>query len=205
MTEKKLRLKEIESIGRHTSRKTLWEARFYAKMDYYKARNARGLVFEENPFKIEYILYDAHVLCQHFKQEEWPDIHKIYDELCNVAGETLHIREMIRASDPGYYGECIRSLEDACSRSGYPFKMTVDPLPAILQEGKEAFDVVLVHLGEWKIPPLKETMRLTNLGLREVCDIIKALPYIILEKVSRETALDAKDSLEKAGAVVLIW
>ena len=205
MTEQELRLEEIESIYRDSRRKVIWEARFHAKIDYYKARNARKIVFEENPFKIDYVLYDAYVLCQNFENKVWPEIHEIYTELCRVASETIHIREVIRTYDPDCYHECIMSLEQQCSQSSYPFKMTVDPMQAVLEEGKDTFDVVLVHHCEQMIPVIKETKRLLNLGLRDAYNIIMSVPCFIMKDVPKETALNVKDSLEKAGAVVLVW
>jgi large subunit ribosomal protein L7/L12 len=45
---------------------------------------------------------------------------------------------------------------------------------------------------------------LTSLGLKEAKDLVEAAPKPILEKVTKDAAEKAKDSLEAAGATVSV-
>ena len=70
------------------------------------------------------------------------------------------------------------------------------------EEEKSEFDVVLEAAGEKKIQVIKEVRALTSLGLKEAKDLVEAAPKAVLEKVSKEAAEKAKESLEGAGASV---
>ena len=67
---------------------------------------------------------------------------------------------------------------------------------------QDEFDVVLEAAGEKKINVIKEVRALTSLGLKEAKDLVEAAPKAVLEKVSKEAAEKAKESLEGAGASV---
>ncbi|MCX6434422.1 MAG: 50S ribosomal protein L7/L12 [Actinobacteria bacterium] len=69
---------------------------------------------------------------------------------------------------------------------------------------QDEFDVVLESAGENKIPVIKEVRALTNLGLKEAKDLVEAAPKAVLEKVNKETAEKAKETLEAAGAKVTL-
>ena len=69
---------------------------------------------------------------------------------------------------------------------------------------QDEFDVVLEAAGEKKINVIKEVRALTSLGLKEAKDLVEAAPKAILEKVSKEAAEKAKESLEGAGATVTL-
>lgn len=204
MTEKELRMIEIQSIRCEPEKRSLWEARFRSKIIYFQECSIRPWLLEKSLFLIEYVFFDAYVLCQNFTREEWKEIHQIYEELEHVTRETYPVRKAIYDLDPEYYKESMISHEYSCSHAKHPFSVTACPAPEILDDRKNLFDVILIHHGEQKIPVVKVIMKLVNLGLKCTCDIINALPYAILTEVSRETALNAKDSLEKAGGVVLI-
>ena len=69
-------------------------------------------------------------------------------------------------------------------------------------EEQDEFDVVLESAGEKKIQVIKEVRSLTSLGLKEAKDLVEAAPKPILEKVAKDAADKARESLEAAGATV---
>jgi large subunit ribosomal protein L7/L12 len=76
--------------------------------------------------------------------------------------------------------------------------------PTEAVEEQDEFDVVLEAAGEKKIQVIKEVRGLTSLGLKEAKDLVEAAPKAILEKVTKEAAEKAKESLEGAGATVSV-
>ncbi len=75
---------------------------------------------------------------------------------------------------------------------------------AEVEEEQDEFDVVLESAGEKKIQVIKEVRTLTSLGLKEAKELVEAAPKPVLERVSKEAAEKAKDSLEAAGANVTV-
>ena len=73
---------------------------------------------------------------------------------------------------------------------------------AAVEDEKDEFDVVLEAAGEKKINVIKEVRALTSLGLKEAKDLVESAPKAVLEKVTKEAADKAKESLEGAGASV---
>ena len=69
---------------------------------------------------------------------------------------------------------------------------------------QDEFDVVLEAAGDKKINVIKEVRALTSLGLKEAKDLVESAPKAVLEKVNKETAEKAKESLEGAGATVTL-
>ena len=69
---------------------------------------------------------------------------------------------------------------------------------------QDEFDVILEAAGEKKINVIKEVRALTSLGLKEAKDLVEAAPKAVLEKVTKEAAQKAKESLEGAGASVTL-
>jgi large subunit ribosomal protein L7/L12 len=69
---------------------------------------------------------------------------------------------------------------------------------------QDEFDVVLEAIGEKKINVIKEVRTLTSLGLKEAKELVEAAPKAVLEKVTKEAAEKAKESLEGAGASVSV-
>ena len=85
--------------------------------------------------------------------------------------------------------------------------MMAAPGAAAAAPGEEAeeqteFDVVLTGAGEKKIQVIKEVRALTSLGLKEAKDLVDSAPKPVLEKVNKESADQAKEQLEGAGATV---
>jgi len=73
---------------------------------------------------------------------------------------------------------------------------------AAAEEEKDEFDVILDAAGDKKIQVIKEVRTLTSLGLKEAKDLVEGAPKPVLEKVNKETADKAKETLEGVGATV---
>ena len=69
-------------------------------------------------------------------------------------------------------------------------------------EEQTSFDVVLTGAGEKKIQVIKVVRELTSLGLKEAKDLVDGTPKPVLEKVNKEAAEKAAESLKAAGASV---
>ncbi len=72
------------------------------------------------------------------------------------------------------------------------------------EEEQTEFDVVLTSAGDKKIQVIKEVRALTSLGLKEAKDLVDNAPKAVLERVAKEAADKAKETLEAAGATVEI-
>jgi large subunit ribosomal protein L7/L12 len=70
------------------------------------------------------------------------------------------------------------------------------------EEEQTEFDVLLTGAGDKKIQVIKEVRALTSLGLKEAKDLVDGAPQAVLEKVTKEAAEKAKETLEAAGASV---
>jgi large subunit ribosomal protein L7/L12 len=71
-------------------------------------------------------------------------------------------------------------------------------------EEQDEFDVVLEGAGEKKIQVIKVVRELTSLGLKEAKDLVDGAPKPVLEKVAKEAADKAAESLKAAGASVTV-
>jgi large subunit ribosomal protein L7/L12 len=69
-------------------------------------------------------------------------------------------------------------------------------------EEKDEFDVILTGAGEKKIQVIKVVRELTSLGLKEAKDLVDGTPKPVLEKVAKDAAEKAAESLKAAGASV---
>ncbi|GAA3871895.1 50S ribosomal protein L7/L12 [Streptomyces sedi] len=67
---------------------------------------------------------------------------------------------------------------------------------------QDEFDVVLTGAGDKKIQVIKVVRELTSLGLKEAKELVDNTPKAVVEKVSKEAAEKAKETLEGAGASV---
>ena len=74
--------------------------------------------------------------------------------------------------------------------------------PAEAVEEKDEFDVVLTGAGDKKIQVIKVVRELTSLGLKEAKDLVDGAPKPVLEKVAKDAAEKAAESLKGAGASV---
>jgi large subunit ribosomal protein L7/L12 len=70
------------------------------------------------------------------------------------------------------------------------------------EEEQTEFDVILTGAGDKKIQVIKEVRALTSLGLKEAKDLVDGAPKPVLERVPKEAADKAKETLEAAGASV---
>ncbi|PRH80891.1 50S ribosomal protein L7/L12 [Streptomyces solincola] len=69
-------------------------------------------------------------------------------------------------------------------------------------EEQDEFDVILTGAGDKKIQVIKVVRELTSLGLKEAKDLVDGTPKPVLEKVNKEAAEKAAESLKAAGAAV---
>lgn len=69
-------------------------------------------------------------------------------------------------------------------------------------EEQDEFDVILTGTGDKKIQVIKVVRELTSLGLKEAKDLVDGTPKPVLEKVNKEQADKAAESLKGAGASV---
>ena len=69
---------------------------------------------------------------------------------------------------------------------------------------QDEFDVILESAGDQKIKVIKEVRGLTSLGLKEAKDLVEGAPKPVLEKVDKEAAAKAKETLEGVGATVTV-
>ena len=74
--------------------------------------------------------------------------------------------------------------------------------PAEAVEEKDEFDVILTGAGDKKIQVIKVVRELTSLGLKEAKDLVDGTPKPVLEKVNKEAAEKAAESLKAAGTAV---
>lgn len=75
-------------------------------------------------------------------------------------------------------------------------------LPAVAEEEKVEFTVILKEIGENKISVIKAVRELTTLGLKEAKDLVESAPKPVKEGVNKEEAATIKQKLEEAGATV---
>ncbi|MFI6083207.1 50S ribosomal protein L7/L12 [Streptomyces sp. NPDC051217] len=70
------------------------------------------------------------------------------------------------------------------------------------EDVQDEFDVILTGAGEKKIQVIKVVRELTSLGLKEAKDLVDGAPKPVVEKVAKEAAEKAAESLKAAGASV---
>ena len=78
------------------------------------------------------------------------------------------------------------------------------PVDAAPVEEKDEFDVILESAGDKKIQVIKVVRELTSLGLKEAKDLVDGAPKALLEKVTKEAAEKAEESLKAVGAGVTV-
>ncbi|MFP3988549.1 50S ribosomal protein L7/L12 [Streptomyces sp. E11-3] len=74
--------------------------------------------------------------------------------------------------------------------------------PAEAEAEQDEFDVILTGAGDKKIQVIKVVRELTSLGLKEAKDLVDGTPKPVLEKVAKDVAEKAAESLKGAGASV---
>ncbi|MFD7960281.1 50S ribosomal protein L7/L12 [Streptomyces zaomyceticus] len=78
------------------------------------------------------------------------------------------------------------------------------PVAAEEAAEQDEFDVILEGAGDKKIQVIKVVRELTSLGLKEAKDLVDGTPKPVLEKVAKEAAEKAAESLKAAGASVTV-
>ncbi|MEU3093375.1 50S ribosomal protein L7/L12 [Streptomyces sp. NPDC006967] len=74
--------------------------------------------------------------------------------------------------------------------------------PAEAAAEQDEFDVILTGAGDKKIQVIKVVRELTSLGLKEAKDLVDGAPKPVLEKVAKDAAEKAAESLKGVGASV---
>ncbi len=72
--------------------------------------------------------------------------------------------------------------------------------PAVVEEEKTEFDVVLKDVGAEKIKVIKVVRELTGLGLKEAKDVVDGAPSTVKEAVAKEEAEGMVAKLKEVGA-----
>ncbi|MFI9603024.1 50S ribosomal protein L7/L12 [Streptomyces sp. NPDC004069] len=102
--------------------------------------------------------------------------------------------------------EFVKAFEekfDVTAAAAAPVMMAGPGAPAAeAPEEKDEFDVILTGAGDKKIQVIKVVRELTSLGLKEAKDLVDGAPKPVLEKVAKDAAEKAAESLKGAGASV---
>lgn len=135
-------------------------------------------------------------------KEEKASVSKLSANLEKLIGEIekLSVIELSRL---------VKALEEKFGVSAAP-TMMAGPASGAATAGAEegaseqtTFNVVLADAGANKISVIKAVRELVpTLGLKEAKDLVDAAPKQVMEGVNKETANEAKQKLEAAGAKV---
>ncbi|MEU8682245.1 50S ribosomal protein L7/L12 [Streptomyces sp. NPDC048611] len=118
------------------------------------------------------------------------------DLLAQFEGMTLiELSEFVKAFEDKFDVEAAAPV--AVAAAGAP----AAPAAAEAEEQDE-FDVILTGAGDKKIQVIKVVRELTSLGLKEAKDLVDGTPKPVLEKVAKDAAEKAAESLKGAGASV---
>jgi large subunit ribosomal protein L7/L12 len=102
--------------------------------------------------------------------------------------------------------QLVKALEEEFGVSAaMPMAMAAGPAgaaPAVEEEEKTEFDVILKAAGEKKINVIKEVRAITGLGLKEAKDLVDGAPNPVKQAVNKDEAAKIKAQLEEAGAEV---
>ncbi len=102
--------------------------------------------------------------------------------------------------------DIVKAIEDEFGVSAAPMAIAAAPMAngaeAAVEEEKDVFDVTLKEIGAKKINVIKAVRELTPLGLKEAKDLVESAPAVIIEQTTKDSAEEAKEKLEAAGAVV---
>ncbi|KOG49834.1 50S ribosomal protein L7/L12 [Streptomyces decoyicus] len=118
------------------------------------------------------------------------------DLLAQFEGMTLiELSEFVKAFEDKFDVEAAAPV--AVAAAGAP------GAPAAAEaEEQDEFDVILTGAGDKKIQVIKVVRELTSLGLKEAKDLVDGTPKPVLEKVAKDAAEKAAESLKGAGASV---
>jgi ribosomal protein L7/L12 len=99
--------------------------------------------------------------------------------------------------------DLVKALEEEFGVSAAPVAAGgVAAGPAVVEEEKTEFDVILASAGGSKLNVIKVVRELTGLGLKDAKDLVEAAPKAIKEGATKEEAEEIKAKLTEAGATV---
>ena len=107
---------------------------------------------------------------------------------------------VLQAKELGDYLEEVHGIKAAAG--GVMMAMPASGAAAAPAAEKDTFDVVLVSVGDKKIPVIKVVREITSLGLKEAKDLVEGAPKAVREGVAKKEAEDLKKKLEEVGAKV---
>ncbi|MFJ6760206.1 50S ribosomal protein L7/L12 [Streptomyces sp. NPDC091273] len=107
----------------------------------------------------------------------------------------IELSEFVRAFEERFDAA---AADPVAAAAGAPSSLAVEAAD------EDEFDVILASAGEKKIQVIKVVREMTSLGLKEAKDLVDSAPKPVLEKVTKEAAEKAADSLKRAGAVVIL-
>ncbi|MFH0242870.1 50S ribosomal protein L7/L12 [Streptomyces sp. HK10] len=121
------------------------------------------------------------------------------DELLEQFSEMtlIELSEFVKAFEEKFDVEAAAPVAVAAAAGGAAAGGAAEAEPE-----KDEFDVVLTGAGDKKIQVIKVVRELTSLGLKEAKDLVDGTPKPVLEKVNKEAADKAAESLKGAGASV---
>lgn len=106
--------------------------------------------------------------------------------------------------------ELVKALEQEFGVSAAaPVAMMAGPAagaaaPAVVEEEKTEFDVILKEVGSEKIKVIKVVREVTSLGLKEAKDVVEGAPSTIKEGISKDDAAAIAAKFKEVGATVEI-
>ncbi|HCA87037.1 MAG TPA: 50S ribosomal protein L7/L12 [Streptomyces sp.] len=106
----------------------------------------------------------------------------------------IELSEFVKAFEEKFDVEAAAPVAAAAAGPGAP--------AAEAEPEQDEFDVVLTGAGDKKIQVIKVVRELTSLGLKEAKDLVDGAPKPVVEKVAKEAAEKAAESLKAAGASV---
>ena len=102
--------------------------------------------------------------------------------------------------------DIVKAIEDEFGVSAAPMPVAMTPgamaIEAAEEEEQTEFDVKITDVGAKKINVIKAVREVTPLGLKEAKDLVESAPVVVLEQISKESADEAKEKLEAAGASI---
>ena len=114
-------------------------------------------------------------------------------------GDAIVGLTVLQAKELGDYLEEVHGIKAA---AGGGMMMAAPAAAAAPVVEKDTFDVVLVAVGDKKIPVIKVVREVTSLGLKEAKDLVESAPKAIREGLQKKEAEELKKKLEDAGAKV---
>jgi len=114
-------------------------------------------------------------------------------------GDAIVGLTVLQAKELGDYLEEVHGIKAA---AGGGMMMAAPAAAAAPVVEKDTFDVVLVSVGDKKIPVIKVVREITSLGLKEAKDLVESAPKAIRVGLQKKEAEDLKKRLEEAGAKV---